>query len=188
LDVAVATAPARRKRRWNPVLEWVVVIVVALGAAFVVRSFVFQQYVINGPSMRPTLQPGDRVLLNKLSYRAHDVNRGDVVVFDRVQGTRHDDLIKRVIALEGETIRIENCAVFIDGEELVEPYLADEVQAGRCGATSMAPLTVPDGQVFVMGDNRPESSDSRAFGPIDVDEIRGRAFVVLWPAGNMRWL
>jgi signal peptidase I len=187
--VAVAaTAPARRKRRWNPVVEWIVVIVVALSAAFIVRTFVFQQYVINGPSMRPTLQPGDRVLLNKLSYRAHDVRRGDVVVFDRVQETRHDDLIKRVIGLEGETIRIENCTVFIDGEELVEPYLADDVQAGRCGTSSMASLTVPDDHVFVLGDNRPESSDSRSFGPIDVDEIRGRAFVVLWPAGNWRWL
>lgn len=186
--MAVATAPARRRRRWNPIVEWVVVIAVALGAAFVVRTFVFQQYVIDGPSMRPTLQPGDRVLLNKLSYRAHDVNRGDVVVFDRVQGTRHDDLIKRVIALEGETIRIENCAVFIDGEELAEPYLADDVRAGRCGTSSMAPLTVPDGQVFVLGDNRPESSDSRAFGPIDTDKIRGRAFVVLWPAGSWSWL
>lgn len=186
--MAVATAPARHKRRWNPVVEWVVVIVVALGAAFVVRTFVFQQYVIDGPSMQPTLHQGDRVLLNKLSYRVHDVRRGDVVVFDRVQGTQHDDLIKRVIALEGETIRIENCTVFINGEQLDEPYLADDVRAGRCGTTSMAPLTVPDGDVFVMGDNRPESSDSRAFGPIDVDKIRGRAFVVLWPAGNWKWL
>jgi len=186
--VAVATAPARRKRRWNPIVEWVVVIVVALGAAFVVRTFVFQQYVIDGPSMKPTLHQGDRVLLNKLSYRVHDVRRGDVVVFDKVQGTQHDDLIKRVIALEGETIRIENCTVFINGEQLDEPYLADDVRAGRCGATSMAPLTVPDGDVFVMGDNRPESSDSRAFGPIDMDKIRGRAFVVLWPAGNWKWL
>jgi signal peptidase I len=186
--VAVATAPARPKRRWNPIVEWVVVIVVALGAAFVVRTFVFQQYVIDGPSMRPTLHGGDRVLLNKLSYRVHDVRRGDVVVFDKLQGTQHDDLIKRVIALEGETIRIENCAVFIDGEQLEEPYLADDVRAGRCGASSMAPLIVPDGEVFVMGDNRPESSDSRAFGPIDVDKIRGRAFIVLWPPGNWRWL
>lgn len=186
----------RRKRRWNPIVEWVVVIVVALGAAFVVRTFVFQQYVIDGPSMRPTLQPGDRVLLNKLSYRAHDVRRGDVVVFDRVQGTRHDDLIKRVIALEGETIRIDSCVVFVDPDgagaaperALDEPYLADDVRAGRCGTTTMAALTIPDGEVFVMGDNRPESSDSRSFGPIDVDQIRGRAFVVLWPAGNWRWL
>lgn len=186
--MAVATAPVRRRRRWNPVVEWVVVLTLALGAAFVVRTFVFQQYVIDGPSMQPTLQQGDRVLLNKLSYRVHDVRRGDVVVFDRVQGTRHDDLIKRVIGLPGETVRIEQCRVLIDGRELDEPYLADAVRAGNCGPTSMGALVVPDGQVFVLGDNRPQSSDSRAFGPIDIDRIRGRAFVVLWPAGDWRWL
>ena len=187
--MAVATAPARRKkRRWNPVVEWAVVIVVAIGAAFVVRTFVFQQYVIDGSSMQPTLQPGDRVLLNKLSYRAHDVRRGDIVVFDRVQGTQHDDLIKRVIALPGERIRIDQCVVFIDGQELAEPYLADDVRAGRCGTATIAEQTVPEGHVFVMGDNRPASSDSRAFGTIDVDENRGRAFVVLWPASNWSWL
>ncbi len=100
-------------------------LVIALGAAVIIRVFVFQQYYIDGPSMEHTLEPHDRVLVNKLSYRLHDVNRGDVVVFDRLSdGTQHDDLIKRVIALPGETIRIENCIVFIDGRELDEPYLS----------------------------------------------------------------
>lgn len=168
--------------------EWVAVVAIAIVAALVIRLFLFQQYYIDGPSMEATLQPQDRVLVNKLSYRLHDVNRGDVVVFDRVTSPdRHDDLIKRVIALPGETLEIRSCVVYIDGVRLEEPYLDDEVQSridpvARCGShTDATALIVPDDMVFVMGDNRLQSFDSRDFGPIEADKIRGRAFVVIWP-------
>jgi signal peptidase I len=186
--------PTPAKPPWRAIREWLTVLVVALGAAVLIRVFVFQQYYIDGPSMEHTLEPHDRVLVNKLSYRLHDVNRGDVVVFDRLSaGTQHDDLIKRVIALEGETISIENCVVFIDGRELDEPYLSTENQAqadpsARCRIPTMEPREVPDDHVFVMGDNRPQSFDSREFGPIEIDQIRGRAFVVIWPFSNWTWL
>lgn len=193
------------KTPWRAVREWLTVLVIALGAAVLIRVFVFQQYYIDGPSMEHTLEPHDRVLVNKLSYRLHDVNRGDVVVFDRIsqngQTVAHDDLIKRVIALAGESIRIENCVVFIDPDgagdeperELDEPYLSTEIQSqsdptARCRIPNLSPRTVPEGEVFVMGDNRPQSYDSREFGPIDVDQIRGRAFVVIWPFSNWTWL
>jgi signal peptidase I len=190
-------ATAKHKPTSRVVREWIIVLAVALGSAALIRVFVFQQYYIDGSSMETTLQPHDRVLVNKLSYRLHDVNRGDVVVFDRVTGggasVQHDDLIKRVIALEGETIEIRSCDVYIDGDLLDEPYLSEESQAlsdptARCGQADMPALTVPDGDVFVMGDNRANSSDSRMFGPIDTDLIRGRAFVVIWPPGSWRWL
>lgn len=177
--------------------EWVVVLTIALGSAFLIRTFVLAQYYIDGPSMKTTLQPNDRVLVNKLSYRLHDVNRGDVVVFDRitVDGTvvQHDDLIKRVIALEGETIEINDCVVSIDGRVLEEPYLdpaflGETRPADRCRIVDMAPQVVPEDRVFVMGDNRHDSQDSREFGPIEVDLIRGRAFVVIWPSSAWRWL
>lgn len=168
--------------------EWVAVVAIAIIAALVIRLFLFQQYYIDGPSMETTLRPQDRVLVNKLSYRLHDVNRGDVVVFDRVTSPdRHDDLIKRVIALPGETLEIRSCVVYIDGVRLDEPYLDDDAQAAidpvaRCGShTDAAALVVPSDMVFVMGDNRLQSFDSRDFGPIEVDKIRGRAFVVIWP-------
>ena len=146
---------------------------VAILAALLIRVFLFQQYYIDGPSMETTLMPQDRVLVNKLSYHLHDVNRGDVIVFDRLTNeTQHDDLIKRVIALPRETLEVRSCVVYIDGVELDEPYLNPEQVAqpdpvSRCGShTDMTAITVPDGNVFVMGDNRVQSFDSRDFGPI----------------------
>ena len=175
--------------------EWVVVVAVAIIAALLIRLFLFQQYYIDGPSMQTTLMPEDRVLVNKLSYRVHDVNRGDVIVFDRITSeTQHDDLIKRVIALPGETVEVRSCVVYIGGIQLDEPYLNPEQSSqadptARCGThTDMSAVTVPDGDVFVMGDNRVQSFDSRDFGPIEIAKIRGRAFVVIWPVSAWAWL
>ena len=188
----------RRQREKNlsrSVWEWLVVVVVAVGAALLIRVFLFQQYYIDGPSMESTLEPSDRVLVNKLSYRLHDVHRGDVVVFDRVTSAdQHDDLIKRVIALPGERLEVRSCVIYIDGIRLEEPYLDDELisqpdPTAQCGVhTDMMPTVVPDDMVFVMGDNRPQSFDSRDFGPIDIDKIRGRAFTVIWPLTSMSFL
>ena len=186
---------ARRRQQIRAVWEWVAVVAVAIVAALLIRVFLFQQYYIDGPSMQTTLMPEDRVLVNKLSYRLHDVNRGDVIVFARLTGVdNHDDLIKRVIGLPGESLEVRSCEVFIDGRRLQEPYLNPEQTAAvepssRCGShTDIAPQIVPDDMVFVMGDNRVQSFDSRDFGPIDIDEIRGRAFVVIWPASAWAWL
>lgn len=185
----------REKELSRTVWEWAVVVVVAVGAALLIRVFLFQQYYIDGPSMEATLQPSDRVLVNKLSYRLHDVNRGDVVVFDRVTSPdKHDDLIKRVIALPGERLEVRSCVIYIDGVRLEEPYLSDELLSqpdpeSQCGVhTDLIPTVVPEGKVFVMGDNRPQSFDSRDFGPIDIDKIRGRAFTVIWPLSSMSFL
>ena len=188
----------RRQREKNlsrSVWEWLVVVVGAVGAALLVRVFLFQQYYIDGPSMESTLEPSDRVLVNKLSYRLHDVHRGDVVVFDRVTSAdQHDDLIKRVIALPGERLEVRSCVIYIDGIRLEEPYLDDELMSqpdptAQCGVhTDMMPTVVPDDMVFVMGDNRPQSFDSRDFGPIDIDKIRGRAFTVIWPLTSLSFL
>lgn len=177
--------------------DWVVVIVVALAAALLVRVYVLQQFYISGPSMETTMFTNDRVLVNKLSYRLHDVHRGDVVVFDRVtmNGTNvaHDDLIKRVVALAGERIEIKACQTWINGKVLDEPYLParDTSQAdltARCRVPSMRQITVPAGHIFVMGDNRPESFDSRSFGAIPVSLVVGRAFAVVWPLGSIKGL
>lgn len=179
----------RKKRSPGRVLfDWVVVIGVALFVAFVIRTFVLAHFVVDGTSMASTLHSGDRVFVNKLSYRLHDPNRGDVIVLHELDGTSPRDLIKRVIALEGETIEMRDCEVYIDGQLLEEPYLDPElVKPGQCG-TQIQPTTVEDDHVFVMGDNRNGSQDSRVLGTIDEDEIVGRAFVVFWPSSNMQWL
>ena len=177
--------------------EWVVVVAVALGIALLVRGFLLQQFYISGPSMESTMFQDNRVLVNKLSYRMHDIGRGDVVVFDRIttdgEVVQHDDLIKRVIALAGETIEIRQCVVFINGKELPEPYLNEyDVQQinldDRCRVPELAPTVVSENHIFVMGDNRPQSFDSRMFGEIESELVVGRAFSLIWPLSNARWL
>lgn len=167
--------------------DWILVVGIALFVAIVVRTFVLAHYQVEGQSMFSTLHPGDRVFVNKLSYRLHDPNRGDVVVLHELTGSTERDLIKRVIALPGETIEIDGCEVFIDGFRLDEPYLDPSVvnDGGWC---EYGPTDVPADHVFVMGDNRNHSSDSRSLGPIPEDDLVGRAFVVFWPKSDWQWL
>jgi signal peptidase I len=187
LDETSPTSAAKRHARG--LLDWIVVIGIALLVAFVVRTFVLAHFVVDGHSMDTTLHDGDRVFVNKLSYRLHDPNRGDVVVLHEITGAAERDLIKRVIALEGETIEMRNCEVRVDGVVLDEPYL-DPAEIGTenlCGG-DFGPEVVPEDHVFVMGDNRDGSQDSRVIGSIDEDDIVGRAFVVFWPTSHWRWL
>lgn len=144
--------------------------------------------------MQTTLYDNNRVLVNKLSYKLHGIGRGDVVVFDRVTtngGTvNHDDLIKRVIALGGDTLEIKKCVVFLNGVAIEENYLDAQDLAqtdlnSRCRVVNLAEQVVPKGKIFVMGDNRSESFDSRMFGPIDEDLVVGRAFMIVWPLNKI---
>ena len=155
--------------------------------------------------MEPQLAVGDRVVVSRVAYRLHDPRRGDIIVFDAPPGasdggrsgiggfveevlqgvglSRPDEteLIKRVIALEGETVEARGGRVVVNGRELVEPYLPPDV-----ATADFAPVTVPDGHVFVLGDNRDESLDSRfTLGPVPEDRIVGRAVARVWPPG--RW-
>lgn len=182
--------PGAKKRRSSDkdkvrsIVEWVAVVVGALVVALVVKTFLFQAFYIPSASMEPTLTKGDRVLVNKLSYDLHDVNRGDIIVFElpseKVGPDGIKDLIKRVVGLPGDVIESRDGDVFIDGKRLVEPYLPD-------GTTTDSPpirrQTVPEDHVFVLGDNRDNSADSRFEnrGPIPIDTIIGRAFIQVWP-------
>jgi signal peptidase I len=173
--------------------DWIVVVAVALTVAFLVRGFVLAHFVVQGSSMDTTLTTGDRVFVNKLSYRLHDPNRGDVVVLHQITGASERDLIKRVIALPGETIEMTNCEVRItefgasESRVLIEPYLDSEVVSATCGG-DFEPVLVPEESVFVMGDNRSGSLDSRSIGPVSYDNLVGRAFVVFWPRSDWSWL
>ena len=190
--------PAKQKSAWHALREWIIVIVVALGVALVIRTFVVAPFYIPSDSMFDTLHTDDRILVNKLSYRLHDVNRGDVVVFEKPPAVNFgddsvEDLIKRVIGLPGDILEFRDCAVFVNGQLLDEPYTdgacteppnatVDPEQDGR--------ITVPEGEYFVMGDNRrpQQSYDSRFWGYVDDDLIIGRAFVVIWPQAHWGWL
>ena len=185
------------KFEYKVIREWATVVGVALVIAFLVRGFALQQFYISGPSMEATMFQDNRVLVNKLSYRLHDIHRGDIVVFDRVTtdgvAVQHDDLIKRVIGLAGDTISISECVVSVNGKPIDESYLNayDLAQSNlddRCRIPEMAVTTVESGHLFVMGDNRPQSFDSRMFGTIEEDLVVGRAFVIIWPLGSFHWL
>jgi signal peptidase I len=168
------------------VVEWVVVVIGALAVAMVLRAFLFQAYWIPSESMEDTLRRDDRVLVNRLSYRLHDINHGDVIVFERPPSQPDngiEDLIKRVVAVEGETVEGRDGQVVVDGRPLDEDYVAEAAPIGDFG-----PVVVPEGHVFVMGDNRDNSVDSRVFGPIDEDSVIGRAFVLFWPLDRLGWL
>ena len=181
-------APKHRRRkdkdRVRFALEWGAVIVGALVVALVVKTFLFQAFYIPSASMEPTLEKGDRVLVNKLSYDLHDINRGDIVVFelppDKVGPDGIKDLIKRVIGLPGETIESRDGVVYIDGKRLEEPYLPDGVTTDN---PAIEKQVVPEGHIFVLGDNRDNSADSRFAnrGPIPIADVIGRAFVQVWP-------
>jgi signal peptidase I len=186
------TPPVRSpkpKKKMNPVAEWTLVVLVAITSALLVRAYVVQQFAVEGESMLSTLHDGDRVLVNRLSYRLHEPRRGDVVVLKRFDvGTTERDLIKRVIALPGETVEIRSCVVYIDNRPMTEPYIDPIIQQrDGCGGDQPA-LLVPEGQVYVLGDHRGRSSDSRVFGPVSNDMLIGRAFVIIWPVGDWAWL
>ena len=179
------------------ILEWFSVIGVALAVAIVIRVFLLQQFYISWPSMETTMFSDNRVLVNKLAYRIGNIDRGDVVVFDRAipngNEVQHDDLIKRVIALGGETISISKCIVFIDGVELPEPYLPKRDTeltdpADRCSTVDMEATKIEPDEIFLMGDNSPQSFDSRMFGPIKKNLIIGQAFVLIWPMNSWKIL
>jgi signal peptidase I len=160
------------------VAEWVLIAGGALLVAFVIKTFLLQAFYIPSLSMAPTLKVNDRVLVNKLSYDLHDVHRGDLVVFESPpnEGSQTKDLIKRVIGLPGETVESRDGQIFINGQALEEPYLGPDVTTGP-----LEKVTVPAEHLWVMGDNRPNSRDSRFFGAIPESLVIGRAFVRVWP-------
>jgi signal peptidase I len=164
-------------------VEWVVILVGALLVALVVKTFLLQAFYIPSGSMEPTLMIGDRVLVNKVSYDFHDVRRGDIVVFRTPPGEDNatiKDLIKRVIGLPGDTVEGHDGRVYINGNPLKEPYLP----AGT--TTSSFPAEkIGAGRLWVMGDNRSNSKDSRYFHTISTNLVVGRAFVKVWPLSQV---
>jgi signal peptidase I len=195
-------AEAEQQHPHHVLVEWVVIVVIALVAALIIKTFAIQAFYIPSASMQPTLYPGDRILVNKLSYDFHSVHDGDVVVFRRPPADTSsdvDDLIKRVIAGPGQTVRVANCRVYVDGKEISQPYLPSGWQnrdseycttwvTGPGTANLPDPYKVPVGYYFVMGDNRTNSDDSRYWGPLPANYIVGRAFVIMWPPSHLAFL
>ena len=149
-------------------------IIPAVLIALLLNMFVVQPTKVRGQSMEPTLHSNEYLLVEKISYRLRPPRRGDVVVF-KYPRDESENYIKRVIAVPGETVEIVSGRVYINGQPLVEPYL---LQLPR---ESMPPTRIAEGKLFVLGDNRLNSNDSRAFGMVDASEIVGRAWLRYWP-------
>ena len=176
----------------SKVREYAEAIILALILALFIRTFVVQAFKIPSPSMVPTLLIGDHILVNKFLFGFHipfsdgkimairEPKRGDVVVF-RYPRDRKLDFIKRCIAVGGETVEVRDKQVFINGEPIVVPQ-AVFLDRGSLmnGRDNFGPVTVPEGSIFVMGDNRDNSNDSRFWGFVDLADVKGKAMVIYW--------
>ncbi|MEO7613680.1 MAG: signal peptidase I [Streptosporangiaceae bacterium] len=179
--------PQPKKKSFFRELPFLVVTAVAL--ALLIRTFAVQAFFIPSGSMEQTLHGctgcrGDRVLVEKIGYHLVDPGRGDIVVFEGKGDWPDEDLIKRVIAVGGQ--KVECCdaqgRVTVDGKPLDEPYLFED------NHRKFGPVTVPKGSLWMMGDHRSMSSDSRDHGPISVDDVVGRARIIIWPLPRIDWL
>jgi signal peptidase I len=176
----------RRRRRWRRGLtETIVCLLAAALLAFLVRTYAVETFWIPSGSMEPTLAINDRILVQKAFFNAGDVREGDIVVFthpplDRCPGSPNGDLVKRVIALPGQTIYSAGNSIYINGQLLSEPYLPAYDPLGMPIASRQHPFRVPAGEFYVLGDNRSDSCDSRYWGPILGSSIVGRAILVIW--------
>ncbi|MGF1470714.1 MAG: signal peptidase I [Rubrobacteraceae bacterium] len=195
-----ARPTAKKGGSW---LEFPIILIIAFALVFLfVRPYVVEAFYIPSESMTPTLEVGDRVLVNKFIYRFTEPDRGDIIVFKTTEGVNNavdgnpiarligwfqgkrderQDLIKRVVGLPGDTIAVRNGNLFVNGERQDEPYLNQET----LDQSFFEETTVPEGKVFVMGDNRTNSRDSRFIGPIPEENIQGEAFLRFWPLSRV---
>lgn len=179
-----------RRNAFSTIVEWIGVFLIAFAVFAVVRTFVVAPFTVPTGSMEPTIQVGDNVFAQKVSVNlGFDVEAGDIVVFDNpVPDTDHAILVKRVIAREGQTVDLSDGVVYVDGVPLDEPYaqgMSYPLASQSPGIQVDSPYTVPEGHVWVMGDNRENSADSRYFGPVPEENLIGVVFLRYWPLNRI---
>ena len=178
-DVAAAPAPPKRRTK-HLLIEWLIIVLVALGVSFLMRTFVIQTFFIPSGSMEPTLQIGDRIIVSKLSVDLGTIHRGDIVVFKAPPaehcGDPVTDLVKRVIGLPGDHLTSKGNTIYVNGSPLHETWTHYEPLGQAIGN-----VTVPANSYFMMGDNHPNSCDSRMWGTVPRSDIIGKVFLRIWP-------
>lgn len=176
-----STRENRKKVLIKEAKEWTRSIVLAIVIAIFIRLFLFEVFLVEGSSMYPTLQNHERLIVNKATYFFKEPEKGDIIVFSF---SPQRDFIKRVIAVQGDTVEISDNQVFVNGVPLDEPYLKDYYMM------NFGPVEIPGGHIFVLGDNRGNSMDSRdpAVGYVSREKVKGKAVVVFWPPFHSRLL
>ncbi|QIN77286.1 signal peptidase I [Rubrobacter marinus] len=172
-----------REKRKRGFLEYAVILVVAFALVFgVIKPFVVEAFRVPSESMVPTLEVQDRFLANKFVYRFTEPERGDIVVFESVEPNAEgefDILVKRVVGLPGDTVQVQGGTLLVNGEPQNEPYLNTDVVPDI--NPPYGPREVPEGTFFALGDNRGNSQDSRFYGPVPMENLKGEAFLRFWP-------
>lgn len=182
-----------KKENKGELFSWAKSIAFALAIAFVCRTVLFTPSIVQGESMMPTLEDEERVIVNKIGYNVAGLDRFDIIVFEGNEGY---NLVKRVIGLPGDTIEYKDDVLYVNGKAVEEPYLEEyRKQIAPSKLTldfTLEQMTgqkrVPDGTVFVLGDNRTNSKDSREFGFVSKEQIIGKGEVVFWPLQDFRAL
>ncbi|AQS55592.1 signal peptidase I [Novibacillus thermophilus] len=189
MSESVSRSSNRVKSSWKEFWEWTKALLIAIALAVIIRTFLFAPFLVDGQSMVPNLADNERLIVNKLIYFIREPERGEILVF---HATAEKDYIKRVIGLPGETVEMVDDKLYINGEEQHESYLQgvkEEYRENGLNYTAdFGPVKVPEGHVFVMGDNRPNSEDSREIGPVPFEAIVGRAELVFWPLSEVHML
>ena len=182
-------AEVKEKRASKGIISLLIMVVLVFGISFALRVFVVQGYQIPTGSMEDTVMIGDTVFSEQVSYHFGSINQGDIITFQDPEVAGRV-LLKRVIAVEGQTLDLRNGRVYVNGIPLEEPYV-DNKASKAFSNTAVAieyPYTIPKGTIWVMGDNRTNSLDSRYFGPIPLSSVNGRAFVIYWPLEHFTFL
>jgi signal peptidase I len=188
--VEEASSGAKQNRKAKgEAWEWLKALGIAVILALLIRTFLFAPVLVSGSSMMPTLEDGERLIVSKLIYYIQSPKHGDIIVF---HATEEKDYIKRVIATEGQTVEYRNDQLYIDGKPVDEPYLQQYKKEAKAAGYDV--LTedfreekIPPGHIFVMGDNRRNSTDSRMIGPVPVNKVVGRSEFVIWPLNKMKF-
>ncbi|MEG0257688.1 MAG: signal peptidase I [Christensenella sp.] len=181
-DMRSTRVSKSKSERTRNVWGWVIAVGIAVAVAFVVRAFLFELILVDGPSMQPTLHTSERLAVEKVSRYVGLPARGDIIIVHYPDGT-NNNYVKRAIGLPGETVEVKDSTVYINGEALDEEYTNKEEEYA-----DMQPVVVPQNSIFVMGDNRANSMDSRMVGPIKHEWIVGHALAVIFPFNEIRGL
>ncbi|MFC5448317.1 signal peptidase I [Paenibacillus aestuarii] len=192
-EPSAETGKAPVKTAKSETWEWIKALVIAGVLVIIIRWFLFSPFIVDGDSMRPNFFTGERLIVNKIIYDIRQPKRGEVIVFHAPEGK---DYIKRVIALPGETVKVDGDKVYINGKEIDQQFIQAAIdQAIKDGhpyntLANFPETKVPDNEIFAMGDNRPNSKDSRdkRVGFVPYDKIVGRAEVIFWPLNKISFI